>query len=169
MIDIVDTAMGTIRKIVLELRPGVLDELGLAAAMEWQTKEFQKRTGIVCALNIEFEEPAACIKLKTTVFRILQECLTNIARHAQAKNVRITLRDEGTRIFFEVEDDGRGIDLARIEAGDTHTFGILGMRERALLLDGTVEISRVGTVARAGSGTRVTVSIPRPPELRKFV
>lgn len=169
MIDIVDTAMETVRKIVLELRPGVLDELGLAAAMEWQTKEFQKRTGIACSLHIEFEEPAACIKLKTTVFRILQECLTNIARHAQAKNVRITLRDEGTRIFFEIEDDGRGIDLARVEASDSHTFGILGMRERALLLDGTVEISRVETGGEGGSGTRVTVSIPRPPELVKFV
>ena len=155
MLTIIDSAMDTTRKIVAELRPGVLDELGLAAAMEWQTQEFQKRTGIRCSLEIEFDEPAACLNLKTTVFRLLQECLTNIARHSGATKARITLRDEGYRIFFEVSDNGRGI--SEPEAGKPHSFGILGMRERALLLGGTVEISRIET-----GGTRVAVSIPRP-------
>ncbi len=158
MIEIVDTAMETIRKIVSELRPGVLDELGLAAALEWQTQQFQKRTGINCDVRIEFEEPAACSTLKTTVFRILQECLTNIIRHADAGNVRITLRDDEWRIFFEVEDDGRGIDREQIENRSAQSFGILGMSERALTLNGTVEIGRAGE----NGGTRVTVSIPRP-------
>ncbi len=155
MLSIVDGAMDTTRKIVAQLRPGVLDELGLAAAMEWQTSEFQKRTRIKCRLEIEFDEAAACMNLKTTVFRILQECLTNIARHSGAKNAQIKLRDEGFRIFFEVEDDGRGINGR--ETGNQSSFGILGMRERALLLNGKVEISRVEP-----TGTRVSVAIPRP-------
>ena len=157
MLTIVDMAMDTIRKIVAELRPGILDELGLAAAMEWQIGEFQKRAGIKCALEIEFDENAACQNLKTAVFRILQECLTNIARHSGANRAQITLRDEGYRIFFEIEDDGRGISGR--ETGKPHSFGILGMRERALLLGGTVEIS-----CAQPHGTRVSVSIPRPTQ-----
>ena len=125
MLTIVDSAMDTTRKIVAELRPGLLDELGLAAAMEWQTGEFQKRTGIKCALEIEFDEAAACLNLKTTIFRILQECLTNIAKHSGAGEANITLRDEGFRIFFEVADNGRGISES--ETNKPHTFGILGM------------------------------------------
>ena len=156
MVTIIDQAMDTTRKIVAELRPGVLDELGLAAAMEWQTGEFQKRTRIKCALEIEFDENAADTNMKTTIFRILQECLTNIVRHSGATAANIRLCDEGWRIFFEVEDNGRGFDFQQTDAANS--FGILGMRERALLLGGTTEISR----ARQG-GTRVSVSIPRPP------
>ena len=157
MISIVDAAMNTTRKIVAELRPGVLDELGLAAAMEWQVGEFQKRTGIKSSLEIEFDEAATCMNLKTTVFRILQECLTNIARHSGASLAQIKLRDEGFRIFLEVEDDGRGI--SRNEAVNQPSFGIVGMRERAYLLNGTVEIARIEP-----SGTRVSVAIPRPAQ-----
>ena len=158
MLTIVDAAMDTTRKIVAELRPGVLDELGLAAAIEWRTGEFQKRTGIECGLEIEFDEGSACQNLKTTIFRLLQECLPNIARHSGANRARITLRDEGFRIFFEVEDNGRGIGEPEASA-KAHSFGILGMRERALLLGGTVEINRVET-----GGTRVSVIIPRPEQ-----
>lgn len=159
MLDIVDLAMETTRKIVAELRPGVLDELGLAAAMEWQVHEFEKRTGITCELHIKFDEAAACQNLKTTVFRILQECLTNIARHSGAAKANITLKDEGWRIYFEVEDDGRGFgdSFESKTNGGTHSFGLLGIRERALLLKGSVEIgtSKLG-------GACLTVSIPRP-------
>ena len=155
MLEVVDMAMETTRKIVAELRPGVLDELGLAAAMEWQIGEFQKRTGIVCKLEIEFDEAAACQNLKTTVFRILQECLTNIARHSGAAKAEIVLKDEGWRIFFEIEDDGRG--FAAKTNGNAASFGLLGIRERAFILNGSVETG----AARLG-GARVTVSIPRP-------
>ena len=157
MLEIVDAAMDITRKIVAELRPGVLDELGLAAAMEWQIGEFQKRTGIVCGLEIEFDEKDACQNLKTTAFRILQECLTNIARHSGASRAHITLRDEGCRIFFEAEDNGRGFDEQALD--NPRSFGILGMRERARMLNGTIGISRVET-----GGTRVSVSIPRPEQ-----
>lgn len=162
MVAIVDTAMETTRKIVAELRPGVLDELGLVAALEWQARQFQKRTGVRCYLETEFEETAACQTLKLTVFRIAQECLTNIARHSAANEARIILRDEGHQIFFEVSDNGRGFDEKKI--ADAGSFGILGMRERALLLRGTVEIIRLET-----GGTGVQVSILRPPESVKFV
>ncbi len=156
MLTIVDQAMDTTRKIVAQLRPGILDELGLAAAMEWQTSEFQKRTGIECVIEIEFDETAACLNLKTTIFRILQECLTNIAKHAGAKRAWITLRDEGVRIFFEVRDDGRGI--IEPEAFNSPSFGLLGIRERAILINGTVEIGRVSE----SGGTRITVVLPLP-------
>ncbi|MGI8467661.1 MAG: ATP-binding protein, partial [Pyrinomonadaceae bacterium] len=153
MLEIVDAAMDMTRKIVAELRPGVLDELGLAAAMEWQVGEFQKRAKIVCGLEIEFDESDDCQNLKTTIFRILQECLTNIARHSGASRAQIKLQDEGSRIIFQVEDNGRGFDEQALS--NPHSFGILGMRERARLLGGTVEISRVES-----GGTRVSVSIP---------
>lgn len=156
MLAIVDAAMDTTRKIVAELRPGMLDELGLAAAMEWQTGEFQKRTRIKCSLEIEFDENAVNMNVKTTIFRILQECLTNIVRHSGATAAKIRLCDEENRIFFEVEDNGSGFDCQQVEAATS--FGILGMRERVLLLGGTTKISRTGT-----GGTRVSVSIPRPP------
>ena len=156
MVTIVDAAMDTTRKIVAELRPGVLDELGLAAAMEWQTGEFQKRTRIKCSLEIEFDENAVDMNVKTTIFRILQECLTNIARHSGATAAKIRLRDDGGRVFFEVEDNGRGFDFQQADAANS--FGILGMRERALLLGGTTEISR-----RESGGTLISVLIPRPP------
>ena len=162
MVAIVDTAMETTRKIVAELRPGVLDELGLVAALEWQARQFQKRTAIRCRLETEFEETAACQTLKLTVFRIAQECLTNIARHSGASEAQIILRDEGHRIFLEVMDNGRGFDEKNI--ADSGSFGILGMRERAFLLRGAVEIMR-----RETGGTSVQVSIPRPPELIEIV
>ncbi len=156
MITAVDAAMDTTRKVVAELRPGALDELGLAAAMEWQTGEFQKRTRIKCALEIEFDETGVCMNIKTAIFRILQECLTNITRHSEATAAKITLHDGGSRIFLEVEDNGRGFDHRQAES--KQTFGILGMRERALLLGGTAEIGRGET-----GGARVSVSIPLAP------
>ena len=162
MLEIVDLAMETTRKIVADLRPGMLDELGLAAALEWQVKEFQKRTGVNCRLHVEFDEAAACQNLKTTIFRISQECLTNIARHSGATETHLTLKDEGWRIFFEVEDDGRGFGNSLDAKNNTSappSFGLLGIRERAFLLKGTVEFG-AGTFG----GARVTVSIPRPPE-----
>lgn len=155
MLVLIDTAMETTRKIVSELRPGVLDELGLAAAMEWQVRDFQRRTGIRCELAIDFDENRVSQDLITAIFRILQECLTNIARHSGAKSARFVLKDEEHRIFFEAEDNGRGISAQ--EASGSRTFGILGMRERTILLGGMFEINEVET-----GGTRVTVKIPHP-------
>jgi two-component system, NarL family, sensor histidine kinase UhpB len=155
MLKIIDMAMETTRKIVSELRPGVLDELGLAAAVEWQVNEFQKRTGIKCRIAVDFDEVNGYQNLKITIFRILQECLTNIARHSGARSAQVILKDEPAGIYFEVSDDGRGIKEEEIN--NSHSFGILGMRERALLLGGTIDIKR-----GEKGGTSIIAKIPHP-------
>ena len=153
VLHLVDTAMETTRKIVSELRPAVLDELGLEAALEWQAQEFIKRTGISFTLEIDFNEDHVPQGAEITIFRILQECLTNIIRHANAKHVNVVLKEEPERLLLVVEDDGQGISDEEI--GNPRSFGIVGMRERAILLGGSVRIDR-----RDADGTRVLVEIP---------
>jgi CheY-like chemotaxis protein len=151
-----------VRKISAELRPGVLDHLGLPAALDWQLEEFQTRTGIRCQISQPRREPALSPRQATGVFRIFQEILTNVARHARAGNVRAGLRFDGGQLVLMVTDDGVGIAPERIF--DPASLGLLGMRERALLLGGAVEIK-----PGRRRGTTVTVRIPvsagvRPPE-----
>jgi PAS domain S-box-containing protein len=161
MIAAVDGAMNATRRIVSELRPAALDELGLEAAVEWLAQDFQKRTGIICRLETDFDERELEQDLTTTMFRIVQECLTNIVRHASAVRANIRLKKTGNDLLLEVEDDGRGID--ETDATGAHSFGLLGMRERALLLGGTIKIER----RDAAQGTRVVVRIPFSNESRK--
>lgn len=161
MIAAVDAAMDMTRTIVAELRPAALDELGLEAAVEWLAQDFQKRTGIVCRLETDFDERLLDQNLATAMFRVLQECLTNIVRHADATEANIRLKKAGEDLLLEVEDDGRGI--GEDDVSDAHSFGILGMRERALLLGGSVRIERRGEAP----GTRVVVRIPLSSESGK--
>jgi PAS domain S-box-containing protein len=153
MIEIVDTAMETTQKIVAQLRPAVLDELGLTDAAEWQMREFQKLTGIKCEIDINLTDKNLPLNLKTAIFRILQECLTNITRHAAATKVKIELKNEDATLFFTIEDNGRG--MGKQKMATTKSFGISGMRERTLLLGGTLEITRP-----ENGGTQVMVRIP---------
>lgn len=153
MIEIVDMAMETTRKIVAQLRPAVLDELGLAEAAEWQVREFEKLTGINCDLDINLTDKNLSQNLKTAMFRILQECLTNITRHAAATKVKIELTFAGKILFFNIEDNGRG--MGKQKMATTKSFGISGMRERTLLLGGKLEITRP-----ENGGTQVTVRFP---------
>jgi PAS domain S-box-containing protein len=152
MPEVVDEIIATVRKIATELRPGVLDDLGLEAAIEWQLQDFQKRTGIKCELtshlNIRLSRDRA-----TAVFRIFQETLTNIARHANATRVAIKLKTACGKLILEVHDNGRGV-TARDLSG-TKSLGLLGMRERAMMLNGEVTI-----VGRRGKGTTVGLRIP---------
>ncbi len=150
----IDSTIETVRRISAELRPGVLDHLGLAAALEWQASEFQNRTGIPCEVRSDLHEARLDQNLSTTLFRIFQETLTNVIRHAEATRVRVTLARRDDAIVLEVTDNGRGISPTEIESG--HCMGLLGMRERAALLGGAFEIDRVSR----GHGTRVCVSIP---------
>jgi signal transduction histidine kinase len=143
-----------VRRIATELRPGVLDHLGLAAALEWQANEFQTRTGIKCEVRIHLRDQTLSPDLNTTLFRIFQETLTNIIRHAGATQVEVDLRESAGRIILEVRDNGRGISDEEIS--NTQSMGLLGMRERAALLGGTFEI---GPGPR-GRGTKVAASIP---------
>jgi PAS domain S-box-containing protein len=154
MTTLVDATIQSVRKIVTELRPEVLDHLGLKASIEWQAQEFQTRTGLLCNLESNLEsfdvEDRDCA---TAVFRILQETLTNVVRHSNATRVDVLLKEEGDSLILQVKDNGRGI--TENEVSNAKSFGILGIRERALLLGGEVEIR-----GDAGIGTIVTVEIP---------
>jgi len=161
LISHIDSTIRTVRRISSELRPGVLDHLGLVAALEWQANEFQNRTGIKCDVNANVQEPWPDPNLSTTFFRIFQETLTNVIRHAGATEVTVDLKESATQITLEVRDNGRGIE--RREISNNKSMGLLGMRERAALLGGVFKIGRL----RRGKGTRVKVSIPlsRPTQL----
>jgi two-component system, NarL family, sensor histidine kinase UhpB len=158
----IDSTIQTVRRISSELRPGVLDHLGLTAALEWQATEFQNRTGIKCDVRSNLRDAPLDQDLSTTLFRIFQETLTNVIRHAGATHVSVQLTQDAGRITLEVRDNGRGISAR--EAADGQSMGLLGMRERAALLGGVFRINRV----LRGHGTRVGVSIPlrRSPRLQ---
>ncbi len=142
-----------VRRISAELRPGILDELGLAAAVEWQAGDFQKRTGIRAHVGAELSDRPLPREVVTALFRVLQESLTNVARHAEARNVRIRLREEDAQLVLQVADDGRGITDE--ELGKTGVFGLMGMRERILPLRGQCNVR-----GAAGCGTTVRVTVP---------
>lgn len=150
---LVDDAIRTVHAIVLELRPAVLDQLGLRAALEWQVQEFQTRTGIEGRFDSDLDSTHLDAERSTAVFRILQEALTNVARHAHATRVEASLREEDHHLILEVRDNGTGISKEQI----THTnrFGLLGMQERAHIFKGDVVIR-----GAPGEGTTVTVRIP---------
>jgi signal transduction histidine kinase len=135
------------------LRPGVLDELGLEAAVEWQAREFQHRTGIVCDTTIWPRNMVLEPEQSTALFRILQEILTNVARHAHATNVYIKLEQSGEHVSLQVRDNGRGIK--GVEQSGPEAFGLLGMRLRAQQQGGSFDIQGI-----SGTGTTVTVRIP---------
>ena len=135
------------------MRPGVLDELGLEAAVEWQAQEFQHRTGIVCDTTIWPRNMVLESGQSTALFRIFQEILTNVARHAQATNVSIRLEQSGEYVSLQVGDNGRGI--SGVEQSGPEAFGLLGMRLRAQQQGGSFDIQGI-----LGTGTTVTVLIP---------
>jgi signal transduction histidine kinase len=150
----IDTTIQQVRKISTELRPGVLDDLGLGAAIEWQANEFRQRMGIECEVVLEDIRPEAVSPAKATaVFRILQELLTNVVRHAEASKVVIELGIEDGWLCLCVRDNGRGIRRTEVEAADS--LGILGMRERAAVFGGSLEFE-----GDEETGTTATVRIP---------
>ncbi len=148
-----DAMIKTVRRIATELRPGMLDDLGLAASIEWQANDFEKRTGIVCAVTVLTENLPLQHSQSVALFRIFQEALTNVARHANAQHIDITLAATPETVTLHIHDDGRGIQTKEI-AG-MHSLGLLGMRERAKRLGGTFDIQGV-----PGDGTILKVSIP---------
>jgi two-component system, NarL family, sensor histidine kinase UhpB len=150
----IDSTIQTVRRISTELRPGILDDLGLVAALEWQAGEFQKRTGIKCEVTSELPEAILDEELNTAFFRIFQESLTNVVRHAEASQVDVRLWEKEGNLWMEIKDNGRGVSEA--ELSNTKSIGLLGMRERAALLSGEVTIS-----GAPGQGTTVRVRIPR--------
>jgi len=153
MFTLLDQMVKTVRRISAELRPGVLDDLGLVPALEWQAREWQERTGIQCAVSSELGGVQVAREPGTALFRIFQETLTNVARHAGATQVTASLRAEGGAIVLEIRDNGRGVTADEVR--HSKSLGLLGMRERAKMLGGEFRIA--GEPAR---GTTVSVRIP---------
>lgn len=147
-----DGTLQTVRRITTNLRPPVLDELGLRAAIEWQAEGFSRRVGIRCEVDAKPLD-CTCKDTATALFRIFQEILTNVAKHAQASRVRVKLREESKQFVMVVSDNGRGFSKAT--APRPNSFGLLGMGERAEALGGSVEIS-----SGLAQGTTVTVCLP---------
>jgi PAS domain S-box-containing protein len=153
LMKLTDLAISAIRRIASELRPSVLDDLGLVAAIEWQAQQFQARTGIECDCDCSLEKVELTEEQSTAVFRILQEALTNVLRHAQATRVDIKVSKENDILALSISDNGQGIPES--ETSDQQSLGILGMRERAHLIAGEIDIKGV-----EGKGTVVIVRVP---------
>jgi len=153
MAKLIDSTVQTVRKIATGLRPEMLDDMGLIAAVGWQAKDFQKRTGIRCRTKLPPEGTKLDLEVSTTAFRIFPEILTNVARHSRATRVDIELAVDDERLSLEVADNGVGIPESDLNG--RKSLGLLGMQERALLFGGQVGITGV-----PGQGTRVSVTIP---------
>src|SRR6266404_2239133 len=153
MIELTDATVNSVRRIASELRPPALDDLGLSEAIAWQTRQFQDRTGIVAACDCLLENIDLSREQSTAVFRIFQEALTNILRHAQATRVNIQMKEDHGELILTISDNGRGI--TDDEKSGQRTLGLLGMRERAHLIGGEISIT-----SAEGGGTVVTVRAP---------
>ena len=157
-IGIVDEALGRVRELSIELRPSLLDDLGLTAALRWYVDRYAQRTGIIAEVLNGFEEDGRLPReLETACFRIAQEALTNVARHAQAGSVSVQLERSRERMLLTVMDDGVGFDIdnLRKKAPAASTLGLRGMEERALAVGGYIEID-----SGSGRGTRVRAIFP---------
>ncbi len=154
--ELLEKTIRSTRRIITELRPAVLDELGLSTAIQWQALEFENRTGVRCRIARLQHDLVFDQDVSTAIFRILQEALTNVAKHASATNVTISLRSEGGTVVMEIVDDGKG--MAEDKQKDPTSTGILGIRERVLALNGQFDIT-----SSQGQGTTLKISIPYHP------
>jgi signal transduction histidine kinase len=151
---LLDETIRSVKRICTELRPGILDNLGIVAAIEWQAAEFQKRTGITCNMQFNDDDPELDDQSATAIFRIFQEALTNIAKHADATEIKVLLEQSNGNLVLSVIDNGKGISEEDILK--SNSFGLLGMRERVHSLGGTLEIHGL-----PGRGTSIIVKMPR--------
>ncbi|MDH5763509.1 MAG: GAF domain-containing sensor histidine kinase [Nitrospinota bacterium] len=154
ILGLVDQTIPAVKEMIHDLRPPILDDFGLLETISWQGKEFERRTGIHCDLDLNLTNSSIDSARSTTMFRIFQETLTNITRHAQARRVKVTLEDKENRLILKVEDDGVGINPRCLTNGNS--LGILGMRERARVWGGTVDFK-----SELQKGTTVVVQISR--------
>jgi PAS domain S-box-containing protein len=152
MNNLIDSTLQTVKRISAELRPGILDDLGLVAAIEWQAEEFQNRTGISCNVTVDPQDLTVDQDLSTAIFRIFQETLTNVARHAHATNVAVGLKERAERLTLRVRDNGTGIKEEQIF--DPKSFGLIGIRERVYPWGGKFSIKGI-----PGKGTTVVVNV----------
>ena len=152
MTQVVNQCIHTLRSVITELRPQSLDQLGLIPSLEWQVDTFGRRFGLRTSFRSSVESVAIDMGRATAVFRMFQEMLTNVARHANASRVNVCIDLEGTMLIVTVQDNGRGVSNEKRSASST---GILGMRERASLLGGQLDV-----LSRPQQGTTVVVRIP---------
>jgi signal transduction histidine kinase/DNA-binding response OmpR family regulator len=157
ILSLVDSTMQMVRRVATQLRPDILDDLGLTAALEWQAEEFTARTGLTCELNLGREDVILERDMSTAVFRTFQETLTNIARHAAASRVWVTLEDRPAELVLVVRDNGRGISDR--QKSSAKSLGIVGMQERARAWNGQITFQ-----GQPDHGTTVTLRIPRQPD-----
>ena len=150
---VIDATLQVLHRVCTELRPVILDDFGLAAAIQWQTEDFQGRTGIACSVILDTEADKLTQDESTAVFRIFQETLTNVLRHAAATEIGVRLWEEDARLMLEIANNGKGI--ADTEINSPTSLGLIGMRERVYGINGTIQFS--GT---RDKGTRVTVAVP---------
>ncbi len=155
MNELIDSSIATIKRISAELRPGLLDDLGLVAAIEWQSEKFAKRTGIKCRVKAEIKEQMLNKDYRIALCRIVQEALTNIGRHANATRAKVSLKMKAKELELRVSDNGKGIDEKQV--ADRKSLGLIGIKERARSLCGEATIQGV-----QGKGTTVTVKILLP-------
>lgn len=153
LLHIVDEAVSFVRRIAAELRPSVLDDLGLVPALEWQSKEFQKRFNIEVEFNSRMQDIHTSGMVATGLFRMYQESLTNVARHSGARKVVSNLQKTPKQICLSITDDGKGFSLNG--TGERKTLGLLGMKERAVMIGGHLEI-----LSEPGKGTTVLITVP---------
>lgn len=153
ILELADETILAMRRVATQFRPGILDTLGLIAAIEWQAEEFSNRTGILCEFSEQLPQKLPGLECETALFRIFQESLTNVARHSNATAVKVSLTGQAGSLIMQVRDNGRGI--SEQEISDPHSIGLLGMRERAYIFGGEVSVSGL-----PGRGTIVTATIP---------
>lgn len=152
MCNVIDESIDDVRGIAVRLRPGVLDDLGLIPALEWFTADFEKRTGITCVFE-HTNVPAVNDVVATAAYRITQEALTNVARHASTSSVNVAIKGQKGVLLLEVADLDRGFDVDNLD--ESGALGIAGMRERAALVGGTLEIQ-----SYPSTGTLVCCTVP---------
>jgi signal transduction histidine kinase len=154
MSDLIASTLRTVRRIATDLRPGMLDHLGLVAAIEWQAQELAGRAGLDCELLLGDEEIVLDPDLATAIFRIFQETLTNVVRHAEASTVRVELEERPDEVLLVVQDNGKGITTDQVSGHKS--LGLIGMQERARSWGGDVTFQ-----ATPGQGTTATLRVPR--------
>ncbi len=150
----IDDTVKAVRRIAYELRPGILDDLGLNAALEWHSVEFEKRTGIACSFHSGIDDTVLNKDIVTSIFRIYQESLTNVIRHSKATSVKSTLEADPESFILNIQDNGKGFDQK--DAGNKHTLGLLGMRERSSMMSGTLKIESIPNM-----GTSIVLKVPK--------
>ena len=148
----IEILITTIRKIASSLRPSILDDFGLNAALQWHCNEFQNLNGIPCAFESGFDDSHLSMDQKTEFYRMAQESLTNVMRHAKASNVTVTTKEDTQNLYLIITDNGKGFDLSQRK----NTLGLIGLRERAVSLNGELHIE-----STIGKGTIISVVIPK--------